>query len=455
MGTTTTNLALYKPTVGESGWGTLVNANFDTLDQPTSLQIKGASLGAPENTATLYVDRTWTAPAGATNANIAQFKATAKGTWTTAHMLYGVQSQIADASTVAQKNVTGAVTHGGLIQLTVTAHGWTTGDRVAAQSVGGVPNATGSWIITSIDANTIDLQGSTFAGTYTSGGIVTNRAGYTGFLALVAPSVARGGLTGANLHADDVNGFFVSNNGTAKATDAFYIGRNTGLATEWDSCGSFDGAATNGHLVNNVVGTVVFRGTAYGSSSVPGILGRMSRGTMEAPRRAKSADPLARISGTGGYAADDSTDAIFPGESVRIDMMANEDHTLTARGTRIVFYTTGVGSATITERLRIAPADGFDFISGTFSSYMMRLKNATWIVGRNAASSADVNMFRLDSSDRIELNAPTIHTGNVGFNSTAPIAKPTVSGAKGSNAALGSLLTALANYGLITDSSSA
>jgi hypothetical protein len=45
--------------------------------------------------------------------------------------------------------------------------------------------------------------------------------------------------------------------------------------------------------------------------------------------------------------------------------------------------------------------------------------------------------------------------GKVGFNNTAPIAKPTVTGAKGGNAALGSLLTALANYGLVTDSSSA
>ncbi len=43
----------------------------------------------------------------------------------------------------------------------------------------------------------------------------------------------------------------------------------------------------------------------------------------------------------------------------------------------------------------------------------------------------------------------------VGFNGTAPIVKPTVTGAKGSNAALASLLSALAAYGLITDSTSA
>lgn len=43
-------------------------------------------------------------------------------------------------------------------------------------------------------------------------------------------------------------------------------------------------------------------------------------------------------------------------------------------------------------------------------------------------------------------------TGNVGFYDTTPIAKPTVTGAKGGNAALTSLCTALANLGLITNS---
>lgn len=42
--------------------------------------------------------------------------------------------------------------------------------------------------------------------------------------------------------------------------------------------------------------------------------------------------------------------------------------------------------------------------------------------------------------------------GTVGFNNTNPISKPTVTGSRGSNAALASLLTALANYGLVTDS---
>jgi hypothetical protein len=42
----------------------------------------------------------------------------------------------------------------------------------------------------------------------------------------------------------------------------------------------------------------------------------------------------------------------------------------------------------------------------------------------------------------------------IGFFATAPVAKPTVTGSRGANAALASLLTALAGLGLLTDSSS-
>jgi hypothetical protein len=44
---------------------------------------------------------------------------------------------------------------------------------------------------------------------------------------------------------------------------------------------------------------------------------------------------------------------------------------------------------------------------------------------------------------------------HMGFFNTAPVAKPTVTGSRGGNAALASLLTALANLGLITNNTSA
>lgn len=68
--------------------------------------------------------------------------------------------------------VTGAVNNGaGLIRLTVVAHGFLDNQRVQVSKVGGVPNSTGTWTVDVINANTIDLLGSTFAGAYTVGGI--------------------------------------------------------------------------------------------------------------------------------------------------------------------------------------------------------------------------------------------------------------------------------------------
>ena len=84
----------------------------------------------------------------------------------------------------AAKTVSGAVNNGsGLIRLTVTGHGYTTGWWVVGDNIGGVSAANAVFQVTVVDANTLDLQRSAFAGTYTSGGTV--RRGYiaTGFTA--------------------------------------------------------------------------------------------------------------------------------------------------------------------------------------------------------------------------------------------------------------------------------
>jgi hypothetical protein len=77
--------------------------------------------------------------------------------------------RIAPALTLS---VVGAVSNGGLIRLTTTAASrqLRTGDRVVVAGVGGVPNATGTWAVTAISPTVYDLQGSTFAGAFTSGG---------------------------------------------------------------------------------------------------------------------------------------------------------------------------------------------------------------------------------------------------------------------------------------------
>lgn len=77
-------------------------------------------------------------------------------------------------------NVTGAVTSGGLIRLTVAGHAFVTGDTAIVMNVGGVPNATGTFTVTNIDATHVDLQASVFVGAYTSGGTITRLLHVTG-----------------------------------------------------------------------------------------------------------------------------------------------------------------------------------------------------------------------------------------------------------------------------------
>lgn len=70
------------------------------------------------------------------------------------------------------QNVTGAANNGlNLIRLTVTTTAaWTTGQTAQVFNVGGTTEANGTWVLTVIDGTHVDLQGSTFANTYTSGG---------------------------------------------------------------------------------------------------------------------------------------------------------------------------------------------------------------------------------------------------------------------------------------------
>lgn len=58
-------------------------------------------------------------------------------------------------------------------------------------------------------------------------------------------------------------------------------------------------------------------------------------------------------------------------------------------------------------------------------------------------------------SDQNKVAVGSGMTPQEGFFDHAPASKPTVTGAKGSNAALGSLIAALVSLGLINDSTSA
>jgi hypothetical protein len=172
----------------------------------------------------LHVQHTFpNAPTGLFSGVRAQL--VAKGTATVSQRTIGMRSEVTDHGDVVDKAITGAADNGsGLIRITAIGHTFATGDKIAVAAVGGTTEANGAWTITVIDANTFDLQGSTFTNTYTSGGTATNRPMMTGVSSVVAPSLDRGGLTGTAQAGDDVNGFTASNAGAGKATEAFYAG---------------------------------------------------------------------------------------------------------------------------------------------------------------------------------------------------------------------------------------
>jgi hypothetical protein len=70
--------------------------------------------------------------------------------------------------------VSGAADNGfGLIRLTTAAHGRATNEGVTVAGVAGTVEANGPWFVTVVDSTHLDLIGSTFANTYSSGGTVT------------------------------------------------------------------------------------------------------------------------------------------------------------------------------------------------------------------------------------------------------------------------------------------
>lgn len=136
--------------------------------------------------------------------------------------------------------VSGAADNGsGLVRLTVgSTSGFTTGDSKTIAEVTGTTEANGTWTITVVDATHIDLQGSTFANAYVSGGYVAGDLDQLGFsldevsianlpqITVVDDTHKIALLTGDNLEAtlqsaeQSLDGWRIEVNGFTPITDA-------------------------------------------------------------------------------------------------------------------------------------------------------------------------------------------------------------------------------------------
>ena len=139
--------------------------------------------------------------------------------------------QADDDTGSVNKTITGAANNGsGLVRITATAHGFTTGDGIGVYGVTGTTEANGVWVATVITADTFDLQGSTFTNAYVSGGTATNRSSLVGIHVLLQPTLSRTNAgVGTNIFNDDLNGLTIQSSGSGKATDAVYIAGNPAI----------------------------------------------------------------------------------------------------------------------------------------------------------------------------------------------------------------------------------
>ena len=103
--------------------------------------------------------------------------------------------------------------------------------------------------------------------------------------------------------------------------------------------------------------------------------------------------------------------------------------------------TTNTGTLTTNEGLFIDDQSGV-----ATNNYAIHIDDQATAGATNWAIKTGLGLVEL--GDALEVH------GNIGFFATTPTTKKTVSGSKGGNAALASLLTALAAYGLVTDSTS-
>ena len=97
----------------------------------------------------------------------------------------------------------------------------------------------------------------------------------------------------------------------------------------------------------------------------------------------------------------------------------------------------------------------FNLESTTTADRSAALIRVVWATATDASRKSRMRFFVFDTAARDALTLEASGSAPmIGFLGAAPVARPTVSGSRGSNAALTSLLTALANLGLVTDSSS-
>lgn len=123
-------------------------------------------------------------------------------------------------------------------------------------------------------------------------------------------------------------------------------------------------------------------------------------------------------------------------------------------GGPVVFYLTH-NPLTVTPGAGYGTSLQFQAKSDTTVDTPLALIQATWATATHASRKSRLDLFVYDTTSRLAIRMESNGSNPMlGFYGNLASARPTVTGSRGGNAALASLLTQLATLGLITDSTS-
>ena len=295
--------------------------------------------------------------------------------------------------------VTGAVASptAPLIRLTVTAHTYSTGDTPTFVEVGGVPNATGIFAVTVIDANTVDLQNSVFAGTYTSGGTGTRILHISGAanngsgLIRIQTAVAHTYATG-----DEVNVVAV---GGVPAADGQWVITFVD-STHYDLQGStFSGAYTSGGTCLRYFAGALMQTIAIGPSFPSYRLRAFADGSLKISNAVitlTQGSDVITLDPSGPYvrSTDGTYQAQITGGTISIISVAGTNPQMDLTQNELVMYNTS-GTAVVDMKTN----------TGTTEAGSLNLRNATNAVTIDPSQTVAINVVSGEISTGGDVNA--------------------------------------------------
>lgn len=177
--------------------------------------------------------------------------------------------------------------------------------------------------------------------------------------------------------------------------------------------------------------------------------------------RLNSAGTVTLATGVFAQAQQISTGTITAAYGIYGQVSNTSTGTITTGAALVAISANNSGGGTLTTAIGL---DVQDQTAGGTANFAIRTGAGNIVFNENGDANTDVrmegdtkaNLFFLDASaDSVSIDGTFQHKGSsLGFYNATTISKPTVTGSRGGNAALASLLTQLANLGLLTDSSS-